>query len=61
MFVSLTFNISYKTFEYLKMEVIMEHDTTITVEQNNLELDWNQIRLFKNKSNWMILIHMVIE
>ena len=51
MFVSLTFNISYKTFEYLKMEVIMEHDTTITVEQNNLELDWNQIRLFKNKSN----------
>ena len=61
MFVSLTFNISYKTFEYLKMEVIMEHDTTIIVEQNNLELGWNQIRLFKNKSNWMILIHMVIE
>lgn len=36
MFVSLTF-LSQKR-EYLKMEVNMEHDTTIIVEQNNLGL-----------------------
>lgn len=42
MFVSLTF---LTKREYLKMEVNMEHDTTIIVEQNNLGLGCDKIRL----------------
>lgn len=42
--VSLTFNISYKIFEYLKMEAnsYTEYDTTIMAKQNNLELGCDQ-------------------
>lgn len=39
----------------------MEYDTTITVEQNNLELGCDQTRLSKNKNNWTILIHTVTD